>query len=385
MCAHRSEGGLMYDSLLARYRIGLPALTRLQEEVATQLNPLRTDPAVHVHTVSHRLKTEASLRGKLARPDRTYAALTDVTDLLGFRVVTYFDDGVEAAARFVEKRFDVDLAHSVDKRGREAADRFGYRSLHYVCRPPGVLAPTLEEAGLQDVRFELQIRTILQHTWAEIEHDLGYKAEAAIPLVVRRRFSRLAGLLELADEEFLGIKRDLVAHRAELQDRIVHGQEAVRVDVESLRAWLDTPPGRSLDERLARHLDLDTSPVWFYPEYLVQMLGDVGLDTIALLARAAESGLPQLPDLVDAYFAFAGPAFGLTPESTGPVKRGYALLFLAHAALARSESLEVELVERAARFFGALDYPNDPDEARRVAVAFVRCVRGHAGRALKEA
>ena len=49
--------------------------------------------------------------------------------------------------------------------------------------------------------MEIQIRTVMQHAWAEIEHDLGYKSKEDIPDKYRRQFSILAGLIELADDK----------------------------------------------------------------------------------------------------------------------------------------------------------------------------------------
>ena len=59
-----------------------------------------------------------------------------------------------------------------------------------------------ENKAFEGLKCEIQIRSVLQHAWAEIEHDLGYKSELTIPKEVRRSFSRLAGLLELGDKEF---------------------------------------------------------------------------------------------------------------------------------------------------------------------------------------
>jgi len=72
----------------------------------------------------------------------------------------------------------------------------------------------LSEYALFDkMKCEIQVRTILQHAWAEIEHDLVYKSPADIPFRVRRRFASLAGLLEIADREFESLRQDEMAVR----------------------------------------------------------------------------------------------------------------------------------------------------------------------------
>ena len=57
----------------------------------------------------------------------------------------------------------------------------------------------------------MQIRTVLQHAWAEFEHDIRYKGTVP-PEHARdfdRRFTLAAGLLELADQEFTTIRERL--------------------------------------------------------------------------------------------------------------------------------------------------------------------------------
>ncbi|TMR94372.1 GTP pyrophosphokinase [Nonomuraea basaltis] len=97
----------------------------------------------------------------------------------------------------------------MDKRKALDPDRFGYLSLHYVASLDTRRAELAEYKRFANNGFEIQIRSILQHAWAEIEHDLGYKSRLGVPSTTRRRFSRLAGLLELADAEFVSIRDEL--------------------------------------------------------------------------------------------------------------------------------------------------------------------------------
>lgn len=163
---------------------------------------------IQFHSVTSRIKSKASVRQKLQRPDKR-RELNDLTDMFGVRIITYFQDEVDLVARLIEREFIVDTENSVDKRSLLDSDRFGYLSLHYILQLNPERSTLPENRAYKDIRFELQIRSILQHAWAEIEHDTGYKSASGAPHAVRRRFSRLAGLLELADDEFLAIREDL--------------------------------------------------------------------------------------------------------------------------------------------------------------------------------
>ena len=190
------------------------------------------------HSITHRVKDGESLGRKLAAKPGKYRDLDDVTDVLGVRIVTYFPDEVDKLAQIVEAHFDIDRENSIDRRATLEPDRFGYLSLHYVARLSAVRQGLAEYGPERGRRFEIQIRSILQHAWAEIEHDLGYHTEAAIPPDIRRRFSRLAGLLEIADAEFEAIRDDMAAYAKRLPDEIRDHPDRVPVNVNSIFALM---------------------------------------------------------------------------------------------------------------------------------------------------
>ena len=186
-------------SILNEYRQNHHIYEQLEITASALLENELKQSGIMVFQLSHRLKTEESLRGKLEKKGDKYESALDLTDLLGIRVISYFADDVDRIAEKIEELFIIDRENSVDKRRILDADQFGYLSLHYICQ----LTP--EQAGTEDlgkIRFEIQIRSVLQHAWAEINHDIGYKSSAGVPRSITRGFSRLAGLLEIADEQF---------------------------------------------------------------------------------------------------------------------------------------------------------------------------------------
>ena len=187
------------------------------------------------HSVTSRCKTHESLVRKLTLPSKSYSQLIEITDLAGLRITTYFSDDVDVVAEIVEREFLVDSAHSVDKRQQLDPDRFGYQSLHYVVQMTPSRCALSEYRRFEGLRFEVQISSILQHAWAEIEHDLGYKSAAGVPREIRRRFARVAGLLELADDEFSAIRTDLAAYVESVRGGVATSSEPQELNLPSLR------------------------------------------------------------------------------------------------------------------------------------------------------
>ncbi|MBC7975572.1 MAG: GTP pyrophosphokinase family protein [Myxococcales bacterium] len=350
-----------HEAWLELYDQMTPTLRARGEAIRALLaQRLAEDAGLKLHSITLRVKTRDSVAAKLARPDRTYGALWELTDLVGLRVITYFEDGVDRVGRVLEAHLPIDFRHSVDKRKPAAEDRFGYRSLHYVCR----MSP--EDRVHGEIRYEIQIRTLLEHAWAEIEHDLGYKSRDSVPAVARRRLNRLAGLLELADQEFAAIRRDLAEYATTLPARIASSDE-IALDRLSLASLLDCVEVKELDAAIAGQLGRRLGGSPFFPEYLLRMLEASGLSTVGMTRSALVRHRAAIVAMVQPYFRFASAAWRLSPEDLEHVAPGYSLLFLVHAVVLDAPSLGLDKFERLVHLYHRVDYPEDRPAAQRVA------------------
>ncbi len=238
--------------MLEEYRAKLPVYRRLKEVILAQLDECLLQSRLCVSRLEARVKEEESLAGKLELKGRKYQSLSDVTDIVGARIVTFYVDEVDKISALVDRLFDVDWANSVDKRKLLGNDTFGYMSLHYVCRVPASLYRDSEYPELNDIRFEVQLRTSLQHVWANMNHDTGYKSGVEVPAEYIRSLNRLAGMLELADEEFARIREELTGYRRKVEELVKDGNfDEVSLNADTLRSYLAIDPFRKLNARIA--------------------------------------------------------------------------------------------------------------------------------------
>ncbi len=173
--------------------------------------------------------------------------IAQITDLAGTRVITFFPSTVEQVDRVIREQFLV-VEKSDKAELLEAEVRFGYQSVHYLVqfKPDRTALP--EYRRFADLVAEVQVRTILQHAWDEIEHDIQYKSTVTIPSFIRRRFIALAGMLEIADREFQAIQDEDERLRQAARISVEEGKlEGVEITPDALRAYLDQklgPDGR---------------------------------------------------------------------------------------------------------------------------------------------
>ena len=219
----------------------LPAFRDTEARVLALLKRTFDEAGLIVAALESRVKTENSLAGKLELKGAKYKSLADITDIIGLRVITFYIDDVDKVASAVERLFTVDWENSVDKRKAHEIDSFGYMSLHYICSLPDF-----------PYRFEIQMRTVLQHAWANMNHDTGYKSGVEVPKEYLRNLSRLAGMLELADEQFSRIRTELTDYRRRVQSLVASGNLGeVPLDGDTFRSYLNLEPFAPLNRRIA--------------------------------------------------------------------------------------------------------------------------------------
>ena len=272
-------------AILEEYRQQRPVFERMQETVPAQVRSVFEEAGIIVASIESRIKEEKSLAGKLELKGAKYASLADITDIFGMRIITFYIDDVDKVASVVERLFEVDWDNSVDKRKLHEVDSFGYMSLHYICRHPDF-----------PFRFEVQMRTILQHAWANMNHDTGYKSGVEVPVEYLRNMNRLAGMLELADEQFSRIRSEISDYRRQVQSLVASGRlEEVPLDGDSLRSYLKLGPFDALNRRIASVNQAEIQDVSLMPYLeLFKLLGFKTLGDISNLIRDYSEGAYQI-------------------------------------------------------------------------------------------
>ena len=272
-------------AILEEYREQRPVFAKMQETIPAQVRSLFDEAGIVVASIESRVKEEKSLVGKLELKGAKYGSLADITDIFGMRIITFYVDDVDKVASVVERLFEIDWDNSVDKRKIHEVDRFGYMSLHYICRHPDF-----------PFRFEVQMRTILQHAWANMNHDTGYKTDVEVPKEYMRNMNRLAGMLELVDEQFSRIRTEINDYRRQVQSLVTSGRlEEVPLDGDSFRSFLNLGPFDALNRRIASVNQAEIQEVSLMPYLaLFKLLGFKTLGDVADLIRDNADAAYQL-------------------------------------------------------------------------------------------
>lgn len=287
---------------------------------------------IHTHSVTSRVKDRESLEYKISKPDSQYKKLSDIKDISGVRIITYFADEVYTIAEIIKNEFEIDYDNSIDKLALLDPDRFGYLSLHYVAKLSPARLKLTEYKHFSDCIVEIQIRSILQHTWAEIEHDSGYKSKVAVPKEVQRRFFQLAGLLELADQQFSQLRDQTLAYKSDVSRLVIENPKAVAIDNVSLSSYIkESSLVRKVDNRIGTITNCKISERQ-ESTGLVNRLHHSGFGTI----EDVDLALNQLEDQI---IYFVKNIHGRS-KKRGQFSSGISLFYLSYVKISSSRSFK---------------------------------------------
>ncbi|MGZ6740815.1 MAG: DUF429 domain-containing protein [Nocardioides sp.] len=236
----RSADGVVQEAV-REYAARHPLLREAADQYVALVQTVLDEAGINYLSVTGRAKSVSSFAAKAARTVDGVPVfvdpLRDITDTIGVRVITYVHADVAAVADLLG---DQVVVHDDRDMGQETASqgRFGYASRHLLIGLDATREGEPGYAALRGRRAQVQIRTVLQHAWAEFEHDIRYKGTIPDEHVpdFDRRFTLAAGLLELADREFSTI-RDRLLTRAP-SEPATPADDDPRIDPRELAAFL---------------------------------------------------------------------------------------------------------------------------------------------------
>lgn len=171
-----------------------------------------------------------------------------VNDLLAIRIVCPFLGDLAVVEKILAKHFSID---EIERKGSERSFReFGYESIHLLARIPPDLASTCH--NLERNVIEIQLRTILQEAWAEVEHEFVYKAEfTPFDEPMKRKLAALNANLTLSDIIF----QEILEYQKRLNAELGHRRSAFYKKIEEV-----TEDDLGVEETLRASSDVERLP-----------------------------------------------------------------------------------------------------------------------------
>ena len=192
---------------------------RLGKNIVEALKTFLKENSIPFLDIYYRVKSFESFSEKIDRKNYDNP-FTDIEDICGIRIISYYISDIPKISELISKEFNV--IEEEDKADLLGLKEFAYRSKHFIIRinKKWISAPNYR--GLEKLKAEIQVRTILMHAWAEIEHKLNYKSDSQVPDKFQRKLFRLSAKFEEADEQFEELKTGIDDYKKGLEDKITN-------------------------------------------------------------------------------------------------------------------------------------------------------------------
>ena len=261
----------------------LPQHERLATGVKPLLEGMLKKKAIEYLSVSSRIKDLDEALNKIDRK-KYQDPENQLTDLSGIRVITYLEEHVGQISAVIEELFEVDKLNSLDRTEILCDDKVGYRSTHFVCTLGSKRSCLPENEALGDLKFEIQVRTVLQHAWAELAHDRSFKFGTALPTKIQRKLNLYSGMLEIVDNAFDEIAKEIDVYAKSINSTPLEQISEAEIDSISVDRYLD-------EISKAHGIKLDKAEI---PGIVFEELKNFGLQTIGDLKKITTEGNLEL-------------------------------------------------------------------------------------------
>jgi putative GTP pyrophosphokinase len=314
------------DKVLADFDTLKSHFDELREATWRLLETILREEGIAIHSVQARVKSKEKLKFKYCKNDKHYKSLGDISDVVGLRVITFYADKLDLIAAIIADQFE-QRSKLEDKRLGDP-NSFGYSAIHMDCAYSETRLGIPEYRRFAKARFEIQITTILGHAWAEMHHP--WYDETDPPSAEIRRFNRLAAVLELAEQEFLQIRREKENRERITSVRVAAKVPEIPITMDSLNAFLDEHSAEvaALDRQVAvAHFGEGQMQPSQKTGPLAKVIAGAGISTIQELEDKLRTGGAAVVEFAKQ----SAPIFNaFVPDGMKTYGRGISILHLAY-------------------------------------------------------
>lgn len=241
------------NSLIRQYIEQKELYEEYSEVSAKLIKTFLINSHIPVYAIEQRTKGIDNLREKISRKSVqgvVYKKISDITDLSGVRIIVFFEDDIRRVNDILKGEFQFrrkDLGADTQERKKLLR---GYVSVHSLITLKTSRARLSEYTRFKGLVCEVQVMSVLQHAWAEIEHGIGYKPKIRESELerseIRALFKKNADLVRRVDKNFVDIRKKHAALLADYSAKVEQRKLLLLpVNNETVRTYLRKRLNRS--------------------------------------------------------------------------------------------------------------------------------------------